>query len=69
MENFIYLKNNSLSNELCNIIINKFEEDCQCKYRGVTSGGLNTNTKNTFDFQKTAHSNLIVKNQWFIKLI
>ena len=51
MENFIYIKNNSLSNELCNIIINKFEEDCQCKYRGVTSGGLNINTKNTFDFQ------------------
>ena len=51
MEKFLYLKKNSLSKELCNIIIKKFDEDCECKYRGVTSGGLNIGTKDTFDFQ------------------
>jgi len=51
MNNFIYIKNNSLSYELCQIIIEKFENDCENKYKGITSGGLNTNVKDTFDLQ------------------
>ena len=49
LENYIYINQHSLSSELCNDIINKFEEENN-KYEGVTSSGLNKNIKDTLDF-------------------
>jgi len=50
MEKLIYLDNNSLPNELCDEIIEMFENENENKYEGVTAAGLNKNVKNTMDF-------------------
>lgn len=50
MENYIYINDNSISNELCSDIINLFENS-ENKYEGVTQSGLDKNIKNTIDFQ------------------
>lgn len=49
LENYIYVNNNSLSKELCNEIIYKFENENN-KYEGVTASGVNKNIKDTIDF-------------------
>jgi hypothetical protein len=53
MDNYIFINNNSLSKELCDEIIElfEFEDNKKNTYGGVTSGGLNINTKDTQDFQ------------------
>jgi Rps23 Pro-64 3,4-dihydroxylase Tpa1-like proline 4-hydroxylase len=48
MEKLIYLENNSLPNELCEEIIEMFEND-DSQYDGVTASGLNKKIKNTRD--------------------
>lgn len=48
MENYLYENKNSLSLELCNHIIYKFE--LENKNEGVTTSGLNKNVKDTDDF-------------------
>jgi Rps23 Pro-64 3,4-dihydroxylase Tpa1-like proline 4-hydroxylase len=48
MENLIYLENNSLPNELCEEIIEMFEND-DSQYEGVTAVGLNKHIKDTKD--------------------
>jgi len=48
MNNFIYMKK-SLSKELCDEIINLFENE-ENKHIGVMVGGVNLNKKNTTDF-------------------
>ena len=50
LENYFYINKNSISKELCNDIINMFEEDSN-KYEGRTAGGLNKDIKDTLDFQ------------------
>lgn len=60
LENYIYVNNNSLSKELCADIIQYFEEEPN-KTGGVTAGGLNTNVKDTIDFQ-IPHKN--VSSKW-----
>ena len=49
MDNYIYINNTSISNELCLDII-KLYETSENKYEGVTAGGLNKNIKDTTDF-------------------
>ena len=48
MEKLIYLENNSLPNELCEEIIEMFEND-DSLYDGVTAAGLNKTIKDTKD--------------------
>ena len=57
-DEFLYLNEHSISNELCNDIIKYFEEDNELWYEGVTSLGLNKNVKNTFDLQINGNDNL-----------
>lgn len=49
IENFLYVNNSSICNQLCNDIIGLFEEQSG-KYEGVTASGLNKNIKDTTDF-------------------
>lgn len=49
MNNYIYTNKNSLSPEICKLIINNFENE-KYKYEGITSGGLNKEVKDTTDF-------------------
>ena len=49
IENFLYVNNSSICNQLCNDIIGLFEEQSG-KYEGVTAAGLNKNIKDTTDF-------------------
>lgn len=48
-ERYVYQNPNSISNEICDIIIAYFEEE-EGRYKGVTSQGLNEDVKNTMDF-------------------
>jgi hypothetical protein len=48
-ENYFYINNNSISKELCNEIINLFEEEAT-KYEGITASGLNKDIKDSIDF-------------------
>ena len=50
MEHLIYSNPHSLSKELCNDIITKYEKEERARYEGVTHGGLNKTVKNTTDF-------------------
>lgn len=52
MENYLYINENSLSPELCNLIIQYFNDD-KNKYEGVTGGGLNHAIKETLDLSLT----------------
>ncbi len=49
MDKYIYT-NNSLNKELCQDIINLYEDNSN-KYDGVTQGGLNKQIKNTLDLE------------------
>ena len=49
IDNYLYINNNSICKQLCDDIINLFEEQT-CKYEGVTAAGLNKNIKDTTDF-------------------
>jgi hypothetical protein len=49
MNNYIYTNANSLSPEMCNLIIENFENESE-KYEGVTASGLNKTIKDTMDF-------------------
>ncbi len=49
MNEYIYQNKNSLSQELCDDIINRFDNEDN-KYDGVTYSGINKNTKDTNDF-------------------
>lgn len=46
--NLIYVKNNSLSKEICAELIYLFEQDGK-RYHGLTASGLNKNIKDTTD--------------------
>ena len=48
-ERYVYQNPNSISNEICDIIIAYFEEE-ESRYKGVTSQGLNEDVKKTIDF-------------------
>jgi hypothetical protein len=49
-EKYIYINKSSLSKELCNIIIEMFEDEINGKYEGVTAGGIIKDVKKTTDF-------------------
>jgi hypothetical protein len=49
MEKYIYKNENSLSIELCDDLINMFEEETE-KYEGITLNGIDKNVKDTTDF-------------------
>jgi len=49
MESFIYVKKNSICDDLCDEIINNFENEPK-KHDGITIGGLQKHIKNTTDF-------------------
>jgi hypothetical protein len=53
VKEYIYVNENSLSNDLCDEMINKFqiEKINDNTYKGVTSSCLNMNVKDTKDFQ------------------
>lgn len=53
MEDFIYLKENSLSREICEDIIFYYNRDKKLGYKGVTASGENINIKDTWDLQIT----------------
>ena len=50
---YMYICNNSISRELCNDLINLFEQeqDTYCKYKGITAQGVNVNIKDTTDLR------------------
>lgn len=48
-DDFIYLNQNSIPDELCDTIIQLYESDTTYKYKGVTFSGVNTNVKDTTD--------------------
>jgi hypothetical protein len=50
MESFIFIKPNSICDDLCDEIISKFEDDPN-KYQGLTVGGVQKDTKDTIDFR------------------
>lgn len=48
---YIYLNKNSLAPEVCNDIIQLYEnESSKCKHPGITQSGLNKKVKDTVDF-------------------
>lgn len=49
IDNYVYINNTSICKQLCNDIIDLFEEQSG-KYEGVTGSGLNKNIKDTTDF-------------------
>jgi Rps23 Pro-64 3,4-dihydroxylase Tpa1-like proline 4-hydroxylase len=49
INDLVYVNKNSISRELCNDIINLFEQEDN-RYAGVTGAGLNTKIKDTTDF-------------------
>jgi len=49
MNNFIYLKEQSIPDELCDDIIEYYNDEPN-KYDGVTAGGMNKDVKDTTDF-------------------
>lgn len=53
---FIYINDTSLPNDLCNKIIETFENEPN-KYKGVTRRGLDVNIKDTLDFHININSN------------
>ena len=50
LENFIYSNTNSMSGQLCDEIIQMYEEESDGKYEGITASGLNKKIKKTMDF-------------------
>ena len=48
IENYLYINNKSICKQLCNDIIDLFEEQ-DGKFDGVTGSGLNKNIKDTTD--------------------
>jgi hypothetical protein len=50
IKDYIYIYKYSIPDLLCDEIIEKFENEKDAKYKGVTAGGLNENTKKTTDF-------------------
>jgi hypothetical protein len=50
MDNFIYLKNNSLPPELCDDIIEYYYEESKNHYDGRTHSGVNKKIKDTTDY-------------------
>ena len=51
MNIFLYLNKYSICNELCDEIIEMFNNQEEGKYDGLTAEGLNSDVKNTTDFQ------------------
>jgi len=49
-EKYIYINKSFLSKELCNIIIEMFEDEINGKYEGLTAGGITKDVKKTTDF-------------------
>uniref|UniRef100_A0A6C0HAA9 Fe2OG dioxygenase domain-containing protein n=1 Tax=viral metagenome TaxID=1070528 RepID=A0A6C0HAA9_9ZZZZ len=50
LDRYIYINENSLSKELCDEIINKFEEQEENKGPGSTFGGIQPKVKDTTDY-------------------
>jgi len=50
MKKYIYENKYSISKELCDEIIKRFEKENNGKYEGITGGGLIKKIKNTIDF-------------------
>jgi hypothetical protein len=56
-DHYIYVKNNSISDEVCDYLINVFENDAShLVYKGVTISGL-SDTKITFDLKLSKNIN------------
>lgn len=56
LKKMIYIKQNSICSELCDELIQRYENSE--KYDGVTAGGLNRNVKTTTDY------NIINNKEW-----
>jgi len=61
MNNFIYLKNNSLPPELCDDIIKYYYEESDSHYDGETHSGVNKKIKDTTDFIIPKHTEKSIK--------
>jgi hypothetical protein len=59
---YIYTKKNSLPNELCDEIIDFYNDEGNNRYEGVTQSGLNKNIKDTLDF--CIPTNVSNENNW-----
>ena len=67
IEKYIYINKSSLSKELCNIIIEIFEDEMNGKYEGVTAGGIIRDIKKTTDFiipKELKDNNEITIKKW-----
>jgi len=53
VNNFIYKKSSSLTNKVCENIINFFEAEGDNRHEGLISSGLSKNIKDTLDFNIT----------------
>lgn len=61
-ERFIYQKRDSIPKDVCETIIDYYEGE-ECRYKGITSDGLNEQVKNTMDFV-IPNDCFIQKNKW-----
>lgn len=56
MNEYIYTNKNSLSSEICKLIIDNFEKE-KYKYEGITAGGLKKEIKDTTDLNIPQNNN------------
>jgi hypothetical protein len=65
MEKFIYTNNKSISKELCNKIINMFENDSNnIKHDGLVSSGLRKDIKDTLDLHMPRTPGMPGYDEW-----
>lgn len=55
LDNLVYEKENVLSKEICDEIINRFENDKKNQFDGLTSSGIVKNIKDTKDLLLSSH--------------
>jgi Rps23 Pro-64 3,4-dihydroxylase Tpa1-like proline 4-hydroxylase len=63
-DNYIYLNNKSISNELCENIIYMFNNEKKGKYEGITSNGLTKSVKITTDLVINKNNNTTFSEEW-----
>ena len=56
MNNYIYTYKYSISKEICEDIINLFENDIENHFKGVTYGGIDIDVKNTIDYRISSNN-------------
>ena len=64
IDELIFVKENSLSREFCDHVIEKFKKDSNT-YQGVTGGGLRLDTKQSLDLNVSRHEEWVEEDKVF----